>query len=303
MSDTGIGAAVRRKEDARFLTGKGRYTDDIQRPGQLYAHFVRSPHAHANIAGIDVSAAQAAPGVAAVLTGADLAADGVGGLPCGWQIHNRDGSPMAEPPHPPLAAERVRYVGDAVAVVVAESRDQAREAAQLVDVDYEVLPVAANLTAATREGAPLVHEGVVGNVCFDWEIGDREATEQAFARAAHVVSLELVNQRLAPNAIEPRASVAEYDETSDLTTLYTTSQNPHLIRLLLGAFVMGLAEHKLRVVAPDVGGGFGSKIFLYAEEVVVTWAARRLRRPVRWTADRSESFQTDAHGRDHLTHA
>ncbi len=303
MSDTGIGAAVRRKEDARFLTGKGRYTDDIQRPGQLYAHFVRSPHAHANIAGIDVSAAQAAPGVAAVLTGADLAADGVGGLPCGWQIHNRDGSPMAEPPHPPLAAERVRYVGDAVAVVVAESRDQAREAAQLVDVDYEVLPVAANLTAATREGAPLVHEGVVGNVCFDWEIGDREATEQAFARAAHVVSLELVNQRLAPNAIEPRAAVAEYDETSDLTTLYTTSQNPHLIRLLLGAFVMGLAEHKLRVVAPDVGGGFGSKIFLYAEEVVVTWAARRLRRPVRWTADRSEAFQTDAHGRDHLTHA
>lgn len=303
MSDQGIGAAVRRKEDARFLTGKGRYTDDIHRPGELWAHFVRSPVAHATITGIDAEAARSAPGVVAVLTGKQLAEDGIGGLPCGWQIHNRDGSPMAEPTHPPLAAERVRFVGEPVAIVVARSRAEARAGAQLVEVDYDTLPVVASLTAATADGAALVHEVAPGNICFDWEIGDRAATDAAFAGAEHVVSLDLVNQRLIPNAMEPRAALAEYDAGSDQTTLYTTSQNPHLIRLLLGAFVMGIPEHKLRVVAPDVGGGFGSKIFLYAEEVVVTWAARRLGRPVRWTAERSESFQADAHGRDHLTHA
>jgi len=303
MSDQGIGAAVRRKEDARFLTGKGRYTDDIHRPGELWAHFVRSPLAHATIAGIDTEAARSAPGVVVVLTGKQLAEDGVGGLPCGWQIHSRDGSPMAEPAHPPLAAERVRFVGELVAIVVAKSRAEARAGAQLVEVDYDPLPVVASLAAATADGATLVHDGAAGNICFDWEIGDRAATDAAFAGAEHVVSLDLVNQRLIPNAMEPRAALAEYDAASDHTTLYTTSQNPHLIRLLLGAFVMGIPEHKLRVVAPDVGGGFGSKICLYAEEVVVTWAARRLGRPVRWTAERSESFQADAHGRDHLTHA
>ncbi|HSM60374.1 MAG TPA: xanthine dehydrogenase family protein molybdopterin-binding subunit, partial [Longimicrobiales bacterium] len=303
MSENGIGAAVRRKEDMRFLTGKGRYTDDIQRPGQLHAYFVRSPVAHASIAGIDASAAESAPGVVAVLTGKDLAEDGVGSLPCGWQIHNRDGSPMAEPPHPPLAADTVRYVGDAVAVVLGESRAAARSGAHLVEVEYDVLPTAASLAAALADGAPLVHEDVADNVCFDWEIGDRSATEAAFEKADHIVKLDVVNQRLIPNAIEPRAALAEYDEVSDVTTLYTTSQNPHLIRLLLGAFVLGLPEHKLRVVAPDVGGGFGSKIFLYPEEVVATWAARKLRRPVKWTAERTESFQADAHGRDHLTHA
>ena len=303
MSDTGIGAAVRRKEDARFLTGTGRYTDDITRPGQLYAHFVRSPLAHAKIEKIDSEAAEGVPGVVAVLTGQQLADDGVGGLPCGWQIHSRDGSPMKEPGHPPLAASVVRYVGDAVAVVIAESRDAAKEAAQLVEVDYEELPVVASLGAALAEGAQLVHEEAPGNVCFDWEIGDAAATEAAFEKAAHVAKLDVVNQRLIPNAIEPRVAIAEYDRASDTTTVWTTSQNPHVARLLMGAFVMGLPEHKLRVIAPDVGGGFGSKIFLYAEEVVVTWAARKLGRPVKWTAERSESFQTDAHGRDHVTHA
>jgi aerobic carbon-monoxide dehydrogenase large subunit len=303
MSDTGIGAAVRRKEDARLLTGRGRYTDDIQRPGQLHAHFVRSPVAHARIAAVDAAAASAAPGVVAVFTGRDLAEAGVGSLPCGWQIHSRDGSPMAEPPHPPLAADRVRYVGDAVAVVIARTYAEAASAASLVDVEYDDLPAAVGVLAAAAPDAPLVHDDVAGNLCFDWEIGDRAATDAALARAAHVVTLDLVNQRLVPNAIEPRAALAEYDAVSDMTTLHTTSQNPHLIRLLLGAFVLGIPEHKLRVVAPDVGGGFGSKICLYAEEVVVTWAARRLGRPVRWTAQRSESFQTDAHGRDHVTHA
>jgi aerobic carbon-monoxide dehydrogenase large subunit len=303
MNDTGIGASVRRKEDPRFLTGRGRYTDDIQRPGQLYAHFVRSPLAHARIGAIDGATAATAPGVVALYTGRDLTEAGVGGLPCGWQLHNRDGSPMAEPPHPPLATDRVRYVGDAVAVVVARTRAEAASAAALVDVEYDDMPAAVGVIAAAAPDAPEVHDGVTGNLCFDWEIGDRAATDAALEGAAHVITLDLVNQRLVPNAIEPRAALAEYDAVSDLTTLHTTSQNPHLIRLLLGAFVLGIPEHKLRVVAPDVGGGFGSKIFLYAEEVVVTWAARQLGRPVRWTAQRSESFQTDAHGRDHVTRA
>ena len=303
MSETGIGAAVRRKEDARFLTGHGHYVDDINRPGQLHAALVRAPVAHARILGIDTSAAAAEPGVVAVFTGKDMADDGVGPIPCGWQIHNRDGSPMAEPAHPALAVDRVRYVGDEVAVVIADTRERARDAAMLVDVEYEELPAVASLDAAMADGAPLVHDDVPGNLCYDWELGDAAATDAAFERAAHVVELDIVNQRLIPNAIEPRAAIGEYDRASDMTTLYTTSQNPHLIRLLLGAFVMGLPEHKLRVVAPDVGGGFGSKIFHYAEEVIVTWAARRLARPVKWTATRSESFQADAHGRDHVTHA
>jgi carbon-monoxide dehydrogenase large subunit len=303
MSGTGIGAAVRRKEDARFLTGTGRYTDDITRPGQLYAHFVRSPIAHAKIGSIDAAAAEQAPGVVAVLTGKQLADDKVGGLPCGWLIHSKDGSPMKEPAHPALAVTEVRYVGDAVAIVIADTRAHAKAAAQMVDVDYQEMPAVVSAVSALADGAPLVHGDVPGNLCYDWEIGDREATEAAFAKADHVVKLDIVNQRLIPNAIEPRAAIAEYDRASDMTTVYTTSQNPHVARLLMGAFVMGLPEHKLRVIAPDVGGGFGSKIFLYAEEVVVTWAARRLARPVKWTADRSEAFQTDAHGRDHVTHA
>jgi carbon-monoxide dehydrogenase large subunit len=239
----------------------------------------------------------------AVYTGKDLQDAGVNGLPCGWQIHSRDGSPMVEPAHPALASDRVRYVGDAVAVVIAESRAQAREAAGLVEVDYDPLPVSPDLRSATSDGAPAVHDEAADNVCFDWELGDEDAVTAAFEKADRVVTLDVVNQRLVPNAIEPRAAMAEYDRAADMTTVYTTSQNPHLARLLLGAFVLGLPEHKLRVVAPDVGGGFGSKIFLYPEEVVVTWVARRLARPVRWTAERSESFQTDAHGRDHVSRA
>ncbi len=303
MSDTGIGAALRRKEDARFLTGKGRYTDDINRPGQLFAYIVRSPEAHARILGIDATEASGAPGVVAVLTGKDLAEDGIGGLPCGWQIHSKDGSPMIEPPHPPLVVDRVRHVGDQVAVVIAESRSQAKAAAALVDVDYEPLPAVASPADATADGAPQVWDEVPGNVCFDWEIGDEAATSAAFEAAAHVVSLDIINNRLIPNAIEPRAAIGEYDANADSYTLYTSSQNPHVIRLLMGAFVMGIPEHKLRVVSPDVGGGFGSKIFHYAEEVIVTWAAKRVGRPVKWTAERSESFMSDAHGRDHVTRA
>jgi carbon-monoxide dehydrogenase large subunit len=303
MIENGIGASVRRKEDHRFITGKGQYVDDINRPNQLYAAIVRSPLAHARINGVDTSEALAVPGVKAVLTGADMAADEIGSLPCGWGIHSKDGSPMVEPGHPPLASEIVRHVGDQVAIVLAESRGVAKDAAELVEVDYDELPAVANLESASADGAALVWEEAPGNVCFDWEIGDLAATEEAFANATKVASIDVVNNRLIANAMEPRAAIGEYDSGKDEHTLYTTSQNPHVIRLLMGAFVMGIPEHKLRVIAPDVGGGFGSKIFHYAEEAIVTWAAKKVNRPVKWTADRSESFISDAHGRDHITHA
>jgi carbon-monoxide dehydrogenase large subunit len=303
MAADGIGAAVLRKEDRRFLTGAGTYTDDVTRPNQAYMQVIRSPHAHAKIGKIRADAARKAPGVLAVLTGADLAAEKIGNLPAGWLIHSKDGTPMVEPPHPALAHEKVRHVGDPVAIVVAETKDQAREAAALVEVDYGELPAAASIDQATRPGAPLVWDQAKGNTCYDWHIGDEAATNAAFGKAHAVVTLDLVNNRLVPNAIEPRAAIGEYDRATQDFTLYTTSQNPHLIRLLLGAFSFGVPEHKLRVVAPDVGGGFGSKIFHYAEEVLVLWAARKVGRPVKWTAQRSESFMSDAHGRDHVTHA
>ncbi len=303
MTTDGIGAAVLRKEDRRLLLGAGRYTDDIQRPNQTYLHIVRSPHAHARIRAIRAESARAAPGVLAVLTGADLAAEKIGNLPTGWLIHSKDGSPMVEPPHPALAVEKVRHVGDQVAVVVAETRDQAREAAALLEIDYEELPAAGTIGKAIAPGAPLVWEQAKGNTCFDWHIGDPAAVKAAFAKAHQVVKLDLVNNRIIPNAIEPRAAIGEYDRATGDYTLHTTSQNPHLTRLLLGAFSFQVPEHKLRVVAPDVGGGFGSKIHHYAEEVLVLWAARKVGRPVKWTAQRSESFMSDAHGRDHLAHA
>jgi len=303
MSMRLIGDPVRRKEDLRFLTGNGHYTDDINRPGQLYAVFLRSPYAHAELKGVDTKKAKAAPGVVAVYTGADLTAAGIGTLPCGWGVKNKDGSPMAEPPHPVLATGRVRHVGDPVSVVIAETKAQAEEAAELIEIDYKELPAVPSAEAALKKGAPQLFDTVPGNLCYDWHIGDLAATQAAFAKAAHVTKIDMVNNRLIPNAMEPRAYIGEYDRGTGDYTLYTTSQNPHAIRLLMGAFVLHLPESKLRVVAPDVGGGFGSKIYHYAEEAAVTWAAGRLARPVKWTAERSESFVSDAHGRDHVTHA
>ncbi len=272
--EDGIGAALRRKEDFRFITGQGNYTDDIDRPGQLHAVFLHSPHANARIRSIDAEAAREMPGVAAVFLGADLAADKLGGIPCGWQIHSRDGSPMVEPVHPVIAVDHVRYVGDQVAMVVAKSRREAQDAAERVEVDYEVLSAAASTADAMSPGAPRVWEQAPNNVCYDWELGDKAAVDAAFGKAKHVTRLQLVNNRLIPNAIEPRAAIGDYDRATGEYTLYTTSQNPHVIRLLMGAFVLNIPEHKLRVVAPDVGGGFGSKIFHYAEEAAVTWATR-----------------------------
>jgi aerobic carbon-monoxide dehydrogenase large subunit len=299
---TEIGTPVRRREDYRFLTGQGTYTDDINRPHQLYAFILRSPHASARINSTDTSAAAKAPGVVAVYTGKDMEADGIGGLPCGWQIHSKDGSPMHEPPHPVLASGRVRHVGDPVAVVIADSLAQARDAAELVKVDYVVESAVTDVAEAIKPGAPLVFAEVPGNVCYDWQIGDPAAIAEALGKAAQVVKLDLVNNRLVPNAMEPRAAIGDFDRATGEHTLYTTSQNPHVIRLLMGAFVLHLPEAKLRVVAPDVGGGFGSKIYHYAEEAIVTWAAGKLKRPVKWTAERVESFMSDAHGRDHVTH-
>ena len=303
MGHEGIGAAVRRKEDLRFLNGRGHYTDDVNRPGQLYAYLRRSDRPHARLGAIDTAAAKASPGVVAVFTGADMAADGIGGLPCGWQIHNKDGSPMAEPPHPVLATGKVRHVGDPVAVVIAHTRQQAKDAAEKLAIDYHDLPGAAGLREALAPGAAPVHDEVPGNLCYDWHIGDKAVVDAAFAGAAKVVKLELENNRLIPNAMEPRAAVGDFDPMSGDYTLITTSQNPHVIRLLMGAFVLHIPENHLRVIAPDVGGGFGSKIYHYAEEAIVTWAAGKLKRAVKWTAERTESFMSDAHGRDHISTA
>lgn len=303
MTATGIGAPVRRKEDFRFVTGQGQYTDDVTRPGETRAVFVRSPHAHAKIKKIDVSVAKKMPGVVDVLTGAQLADDKVGNLICGWMIHSKDGSPMKMAPHPALASGKVNCVGDAVAVVIAETLGQARDAAEKVVVDYEVLPAVVDPAKAQAKGAPQIHADIANNTIYQWHLGDQKAVEAAFKAAKHVTRLDIVNNRLAPNAMEPRAALADYDAGNDHLTLWNTSQNPHVARLVISAFVGIAPEHKLRVIAPDVGGGFGSKIFIYPEEVVCLWAARKVKRPVKWTSDRTEAFLTDAHGRDHITHA
>lgn len=296
-----IGQGIRRVEDKRFITGQGKYVDDIVLPGMVYAYILRSPYAHAKINSIDTSEAESADGVVAVYTGADL---GEIGVPCGWQVNFKNGDTMKEPPHPLIVKDKVRHVGDAVAVVIAETKEGAKDASELIEVDYEELAAVTNPKAAVADGAPQVHDAAPNNTCFDWELGNpKEEVDAAMAAAHHVTSLEFVNQRVIPNAMEPRAAIGNFDTSNDKHTLYTTSQNPHLTRLLLCAFVLGLPEHKVRVVAPDVGGGFGSKIFHYTEEAIVIWASKQLARPVKWNSDRSEAFLTDAHGRDHVTHA
>ncbi|MGH8760529.1 MAG: xanthine dehydrogenase family protein molybdopterin-binding subunit, partial [Burkholderiales bacterium] len=296
-----IGASVKRKEDYRFLTGAGTYTDDVRLDRQSYAYFLRSPHAHAGIRSINTDKAKKAPGVLGVFTGQDIAAAKINGLPCGWLITDINGQPMKEPPHPVLAQGKVRYVGDHVAVVIAESYWQAKDAAESIEVDYQVLPAVVDVAAARKKGAPAIHDIAPDNTCYVWALGDKGAVDKAFASAHHVTRLEFINNRLIPNAIEPRAAIGNYNRADESYTLYVASQNPHVERLLMCAFVLGLPEHKVRVIAPDVGGGFGSKIYLYAEDVVVTWASKQINRPVKWTAERSESFLSDAHGRDHLT--
>src|SRR5438309_3435206 len=301
-----FGKAIKRREDPRCITGRGQYGDDVKLPGMTYAAFVRSQHAHAKIRRVDASAALKHPGVVAVFTGKDMT--GVNSLPSGWDLRTEKTSPgvvqdLAVVPHMPLAADAARHVGDPVAVVIADSQTAAIDAAEMVRVDWEPLAAVTVTEKAAQSGAPKLHDGAPGNVAFKWEIGDRAATDAAFKGAAVTVKKRIVNQRLVANAMEPRACVARYEDATGDLTLWVTSQNPHVHRLLMCAFVLGIPEHKVRVIAPDVGGGFGSKIFLYNEEVVCSWASRQLKRPVRWTASRSEAYLTDAHGRDHVTDA
>ncbi|MBL9056724.1 MAG: xanthine dehydrogenase family protein molybdopterin-binding subunit, partial [Rhodobacteraceae bacterium] len=301
--DHGIGASSKRREDVRFLTGRGVYTDDLALHGQTYAVFVRSTVAHGRIKAINTANAAAMPGVLAVFTGEDF--KDTGGNPAGWLINSRDGTPMREPKRPVLAHGKVRHVGDAYAAVVAETYNQAKDAAQQLadDTDIEELPAIIDMKAAAADASNRVHDEIPDNLCFDWGwIEDNRAkVEEVFRTAPHITTLELVNNRLVPNAMEPRASIGEYFPGTGDYKLTTTSQNPHLTRLLVAAFVMGIPENKLTVVAPDVGGGFGSTIYHYGEEALVLAAAKKLARPVRWTAERSESFLSDAHGRDHVT--
>ncbi|GAA2818367.1 xanthine dehydrogenase molybdenum binding subunit apoprotein [Aminobacter aminovorans] len=301
MGIEGIGARVARKEDKRFITGAGRYVDDMVVPGMKHAAFVRSPHAHADIKKIETKKAEAMPGVIGVLTGKQLKADGIGNLICGWMIHSKDGSPMKMGAWSPLAVDRVRYVGDAVVVVVADTKGQARDAAEAVEITYKERKSVADAVDALAKGAPQLHPEADGNLIFDWGIGDEAATDAALKSAAHITRLDIVNNRLVPNAMEPRAALGHYDKAEDHYTCWTTSQNPHVARLVMSAFYNVAPENKLRVIAPDVGGGFGSKIYIYPEEIVCLWASKRTGVPVKWVADRTESFLTDAHGRDHHT--
>ena len=301
MGSSSIGSRVERKEDKKFLTGRGRYTADINFANQTYAYFVRSPYARAAISKVDISKASKAPGVVKILTGADLAKDKIGGLIAGWKIVSQDGSDMKVPPHPPLANNTVNYVGDHVAVVIAETINQAKNAADLVRVDYKTLKAVVK-TGDAMNSKP-IHAGIDKNLCFDFGLGDKAKTDEAISKADKVIKIDLENNRLIPNAMEPRASIGNYNPSSENLTLYTTNQNPHLTRLVLSAFCAIQPEHKFRVVAPDVGGGFGSKIYPYAEDAVIAWAAKKIERPVKWVAERTESFLSDCHGRDHITHA
>ena len=296
-----VGSRVERKEDKKFLTGKGRYTADINIANQTYAVFIRSPHARAKIKKIDTSKALKASGVVDILTGEHIAQDKIGGLIAGWAIRSEDGSEMKCPANPPLVKDNASFVGDPVAVVFAETLDEAKAAAELVKVDYKVLKAVASSADTMKSEA--IHEGIDKNLCYDWLLGDRQKVKEAFDKADKIIKLDIINNRLIPNAMEPRACVVDYNTASEEITCYTTSQNPHLSRLIMSAYGGVTSENKLRVIAPDVGGGFGSKINLYNEEIVCSWAAKKIERPIKWVAERTESFLTDTHGRDHITHA
>lgn len=302
MAKFGIGQSVRRVEDPRLLTGGGRYTDDTKLSAPAArAYVLRSPHAHADIKGIDTTAAKKAPGVLLVLTGADVKAAGYGDLPCLVPVTNRDGTPRGETPRPMLAQDRVRHVGDPVALVVAETLEQAKDAAELIEIDYEARPHTVGTLDSAKPGAPLVHDHIAGNIVFDWEMGDRARTEAAFAKADRVVKLEIVNNRLVVNSMEPRGAICEYDPTDDRSTLWVSSQGVSVIRPVVADMILKIGQPKLRVRTGDVGGGFGMKIFVHPEYPLVVWASRELKRTVKWIPDRQEAFLSDVQGRDHVS--
>lgn len=289
-----FGSAIKRREDPRLITGKARYTDDFQLPGMLSMAVVRSPHAHANIRSIDISAAQKAPGIIAVFTGKDVT---LAPVPCAWLVPNSD---LKTPPHPTLATEKVRYVGDGVAIIIAQNRYLAQDAVDLVQVDYDVLPAVVSPEEATKSGAPQLHADVANNIAFRWIMTqDDDAINRAFAEADVVIKERIVQQRLLPTAMEPRSAVAQWDGPSEELTVWTTTQNPHIARFILSGMT-GVPEHKLRVIAPEVGGGFGSKIPVYPDEALASWASMKLGVPIKWTETRSENYLVTIHGRDHI---
>ncbi|MFO1349935.1 MAG: xanthine dehydrogenase family protein molybdopterin-binding subunit [Gammaproteobacteria bacterium] len=302
MVKFGIGQAVTRVEDQRLITGQGCYTDDLPAPHAARAYILRSPHAHALIKRIDTSAARQAPGVALVLTGADVVAEGLEGNPCLVPLNNRDGSPRADTPSPILAGDKVRYVGEPVALVVADTLNQARDAAELIAIDFEALPAATDTIGATEPGAAQVWEHIPHNIAFDWGNGDQTAVEAAFANAAHVTKVRLVNNRIVVNSMEPRPVLAEYDPTSDRSTLYTSNQGPSFVQGPTAA-ILKLDKAKLRCMTADVGGGFGMKVFNYPEYALTVWASRKLKRAVRYSPERSDAFVSDVHGRDNVSYA
>ena len=302
MSKFALGQSVTRIEDAALVQGAGRYTDDFELAGAAHACILRSPHAHASVVNIDTAAAREAPGVLAVLTGADAAADGLGDIPCLVPVTNIDGTPRADTPRPVLARGRVRHVGDPVALVVAETLAQAKDAAELIEIEYEPLPAVVDTRGATQPGAPRAWDHIADNLCFDIGAGtDKADVDAAIARAAHVTRLELINNRVIANPIEPRAALADFDPASGRSTLYTPSQGPHVIHGQLAEAVLKIGKDQLRVISGNVGGAFGMKIFLHPEQPLVVWASRRLKRAVRWTADRSEGFVSDVQGRDNYS--
>ncbi|MCP5152645.1 MAG: xanthine dehydrogenase family protein molybdopterin-binding subunit [Ectothiorhodospiraceae bacterium] len=301
MSKFGVSQPVRRVEDARFVTGRGRYVDDIDVPGQLYGYVLRSPLAHARIRALDTSAARAVPGVVDIITGDEIEAAGGNHLNTLVPLENRDGKPAPLPRRPILCTDKVRHVGDHVAFVVAESRTAARDAAERIEVDYEALEPVADPRTADAEGAAQVHTDVPRNVLFDWGFGDQTAVDAAIASAAHVTRLELVNNRVVANPMEPRAGLAEYDAATGKVTLTTSTQGGWMLKDELARNVLKVEPDQVRIVTPDVGGGFGMKAMNYPEQAMLAWAARKLGRPVKWTADRGESFLSDVQGRDHHT--
>jgi carbon-monoxide dehydrogenase large subunit len=290
-----FGSSVKRLEDPRLISGEAKYTEDLVVWGTAHMVVVRSPYAHATITGIDTSTAEQMPGVVGVFTGRQMKEAGFGGIPCAWIVPE---SNCKSPEHPPIAIETVRYVGDAVAIVVAEDPYLGRDAALAVQVDYERLPVVTNARRATEENAPQLHEEAPGNLAFHWTVSGGDV-ERAFRDAEVVVKEEIINQRLIPNAIEPRRALAHYNRAEGSVTLWVTSQNPHIVRFLL-SLDTPIPEHKIRVVTPEIGGAFGSKIPHYPEDTMVVFASQMLGRPVKWVETRSENYQATIHGRDHI---
>jgi aerobic carbon-monoxide dehydrogenase large subunit len=301
MNQFGIGQPVRRVEDRRFLTGQGNYIDDLTFPRQAYAFMLRSPHAHARIRAIDTAAAAAAQGVLSVLTGDDVARDGLGPIPCLSTLTNRDGSTPPLPARPAMVRDRVRHVGDTLAMVVAETLDIARDAADLIEIDYEALPAAVETGHALDPGQPQIWDEAPGNLAFDWGVGDAAAVDRAMAAARYRIGLEIANNRIVVNSMEPRGAIGQYEAGDDTYTLWSSTQGSHFLRGLLAESVFKIPENRIRVVTGDVGGGFGMKFFLYPEQILVLWAAKKLGRPVKWTSERSDAFMTDTQGRDNVT--